>query len=51
MIAAVQQAGGSGAYINVGAASPAPHHNPWFDPDEAAIPTAVELLEKLVRTG
>ena len=51
MIAAVQQTGGLGAYLNVGAASPAPHHNPWFDPDEAAIPTTVDLLETLVRAG
>ncbi len=51
MIAAVQQAGGLGAYLNIGADSPAPHHNPWFDVDEAVIPTGVRLLETLVRTG
>lgn len=51
MIAAVQQAGGLGAYLNIGAASVAPHHNPWFDPDEAAIPTGVQVLEALVRAG
>lgn len=51
MIKEVQQAGGLGAYVNVGADSPAPHHSPYFDPDERAILTAVELLDRLFRLG
>ncbi|SDS04517.1 amidohydrolase [Microlunatus soli] len=51
MIKGVQQAGGQGAYLNIGADSPAPHHNPYFDPDERAIFTAIDLLEAIVRTG
>jgi aminobenzoyl-glutamate utilization protein A len=51
MIQGVQQAGGQGAYINVGAGSPAPHHNPYFDPDERSIGTAIDLLEALFRAG
>lgn len=51
MIKGVQEAGGQGAYINVGANSPAPHHNPYFSPDEEVIFTAVDLLESVFRTG
>jgi len=50
MIKAVQAAGGQGAYLNVGANSPAPHHNPYFDPDEEAIFTALDLLESVFRS-
>ena len=51
MIKEVQAAGGVGAYINVGANSPAPHHNPYFSPDEEVIFTAVNLLESVFRNG
>lgn len=49
MIKGVQQAGGQGAYVNIGANSPAPHHNPSFEPDEGAIFTAIDLLEAVFR--
>lgn len=51
MIRGVQASGGQGAYINVGANSPAPHHNPYFNPDEESIFTAVDLLESIFRAG
>lgn len=51
MIKKVQANGGQGAYINVGANSPAPHHNPYFNPDEGVIFTAVDLLESVFRAG
>lgn len=51
MIRGVQANGGQGAYINVGANSPAPHHNPYFSPDEESIFTAVDLLESIFRAG
>ncbi|MBO0811922.1 MAG: amidohydrolase [Microlunatus sp.] len=51
MIRGVQADGGQGAYLNIGANSPAPHHNPYFSPDEESIFTAVELLESLFRAG
>lgn len=51
MIKEVQAAGGQGAYLNVGASSPAPHHNPYFSPDETAIFTAIDLLESVFRNG
>lgn len=51
MIRGVQANGGQGAYINVGANSPAPHHNPYFSPDEESIFTAVDLLESVFRAG
>lgn len=51
MIKGVQQAGGQGAYLNIGANSPASHHNPYFDPDERAIFTAIDVLEALFRAG
>ncbi|QGN34282.1 amidohydrolase [Microlunatus sp. Gsoil 973] len=51
MIRGVQTNGGQGAYLNVGANSPAPHHNPYFSPDEESIFTAIELLESVFRAG
>jgi aminobenzoyl-glutamate utilization protein A len=51
MIKGVQANGGQGAYLNVGADSPAPHHNPWFSPDEKSIFTALDLLEAVFRSG
>ncbi|MCI1219572.1 MAG: amidohydrolase [Bifidobacterium sp.] len=44
-----QRRGGMGAYINVGANSPAPHHNNYFNPDESCIPLGVHVLENLFR--
>lgn len=49
LIRAVQDAGGTGTYVMVGAANPAPHHHPRFDVDEAALDIAVDLLEQIVR--
>ncbi|GAA5166908.1 amidohydrolase [Amycolatopsis dongchuanensis] len=48
---AVQRAGGQATYMVVGGGNPAPHHNPHFDVDEAALPVAVDVLEALVRRG
>ncbi len=48
-LADVQQRGGSGSYVMVGADNPAPHHNPAFDVDERALAQSVDLLEALVR--
>ena len=41
-----QQSGGLATYICVGADAAAGHHNGAFDFDEAALPTALELLYK-----
>ncbi|KNC19284.1 hypothetical protein AC792_06720 [Arthrobacter sp. RIT-PI-e] len=49
LINEVQQAGGLGTYIFVGASNPAPHHHRRFDVDEAALPIAVDLLERILR--
>ncbi|KAA9150263.1 amidohydrolase [Amycolatopsis acidicola] len=46
---AVQRAGGLATYTVVGGSNPAPHHNPRFDVDEAALPVAVDVLEALIR--
>lgn len=46
---AVQRRGGLATYTVVGGGNPAPHHNPYFDVDEAALPVAVDVLEALVR--
>jgi aminobenzoyl-glutamate utilization protein A len=51
MIRLVQSRGGTGAYVRVGASSPAPHHNPFFDVEEAAIGTGIDVLEQLLRRG
>lgn len=50
MIREVQKNGGTGTYIMVGAANPAPHHNPRFDIDEEAMGIALDLLESLFRS-
>lgn len=50
MIREVQKNGGTGTYIMVGAANPAPHHNPRFDIDEEAMSIALDLLESLFRS-
>jgi aminobenzoyl-glutamate utilization protein A len=51
MIRKVQESGGTGTYIMVGAGNPAPHHHPRFDVDEKALTIAVDLLEHVLRTG
>ena len=48
-LAEVQQRGGSGSYVMVGADNPAPHHNPLFDVDEQALAHGLDLLEGVVR--
>lgn len=45
---AVQQKGGMGTYIQIGATRPSGHHTNTFDFDEAALPPAMELLLRLV---
>jgi aminobenzoyl-glutamate utilization protein A len=49
LIRAVQEAGGVGTYVFVGASNPAPHHHRRFDVDENALVIAVDLLERLFR--
>ncbi|MCI1984559.1 MAG: amidohydrolase [Bifidobacteriaceae bacterium] len=44
-----QKHGGQGAFIMVGANSPAPHHNNYFDVDEQAIAIGEGVLERLIR--
>lgn len=51
MIREVQKTGGTGTYIMVGAANPAPHHHPRFDVDEKALEIAVDLIERVLRAG
>lgn len=48
----VQQRGGIGTYIMVGAQkSEAPHHNARFDIDEASLGVSLDLLEAIFRNG
>ncbi|WP_413099825.1 amidohydrolase [Streptomyces sp. Inha503] len=49
LIRHVQRRGGKGAYLMVGAGSPGPHHSENFDIAEESIPTAIEILESLIR--
>jgi aminobenzoyl-glutamate utilization protein A len=51
MMRHVQRRGGTAAYLNLGAASPAPHHNPAFDLDERVMVHAVDVVENLVRAS
>ncbi|HEX6360650.1 amidohydrolase [Actinophytocola sp.] len=51
LIRHVQQRGGWGAYLMVGAASPGPHHSATFDVDERAIPLGIDILETLIRAA
>ena len=44
-----QERGGQGAFTMVGCASPAPHHNNYFDADERVIAIGESILENLVR--
>ncbi len=46
----VQRQGGLATYMLVGGGNQAPHHNPYFDIDEASMPVAVEVLDALVRS-
>jgi aminobenzoyl-glutamate utilization protein A len=50
-MARVQESGGTATYLGVGGGDIAPHHSALFDVDERALPAAVEVLEKVVRTG
>jgi aminobenzoyl-glutamate utilization protein A len=47
----VQSRGGTAAFVLVGGGNRAPHHHPRFDIDEACLPLAVAVLERLVCTG
>ncbi|AGP52271.1 amidohydrolase [Streptomyces rapamycinicus] len=49
LIRHVQRHGGKGAYLMVGAGSPGPHHSENFDIAEESIPTAIGILESLIR--
>ena len=49
LMRAVQERGGEATYIGFGASSPAPHHSPEFDIDEASLPIAVSTLERAIR--
>ncbi|TSD64286.1 amidohydrolase [Aeromicrobium piscarium] len=49
MVREVQDHGGRGAYINIGGASPGPHHSPTFDLEERFMLDAVDVLEAVVR--
>lgn len=47
LIKRVQERGGKGTYMNIGSPLPAPHHHHKFDIDEAVLPLAVNLLERI----
>jgi len=47
LLNAIQQAGGQGAYIQLGADRAAGHHSDCFDFDENALPLGLELLAKI----
>ncbi|MEU5030612.1 amidohydrolase [Streptomyces milbemycinicus] len=49
LIRHVQQRGGVGAYLMVGAGSPGPHHSENFDVAEESIPIGIDILESLIR--
>ncbi|MCG5213058.1 amidohydrolase [Streptosporangium sp. KLBMP 9127] len=49
LMRAVQANGGTATYVVVGASSPAPHHSPEFDIDEACLGIAADVLERAVR--
>jgi aminobenzoyl-glutamate utilization protein A len=49
LIRAVQSAGGEATYCVVGATLFGAHHTPDFDLDEAALPLAVAVLERIVQ--
>jgi aminobenzoyl-glutamate utilization protein A len=47
LLEAVQQRGGQGAYIQLGAERAAGHHSDRFDFDENALPLGLELLARI----
>ena len=47
LLEAVQQAGGQGTYIQLGAERAAGHHSDRFDFDESALPLGLELLARI----
>ena len=47
LLEAIQQAGGQGAYIQLGAERAAGHHTDRFDFDESALPSGLELLARI----
>jgi aminobenzoyl-glutamate utilization protein A len=49
LIRRVQEQGGAGTLMIVGASSPAPHHTTTFDIDERSLPIAVGVLLEVVR--
>jgi aminobenzoyl-glutamate utilization protein A len=49
LMRAVQAGGGTATYLVVGASSPAPHHSPEFDIDEACLGIAADVLERAIR--
>jgi aminobenzoyl-glutamate utilization protein A len=48
LINRTQEQGGLATYMAIGASNTAGHHNAYFDFDEAALPIAVQILEKTV---
>ena len=50
LINRTQENGGQATYVAIGASNTAGHHNAYFDFDEAAMPIAVNILEKTVQT-
>jgi aminobenzoyl-glutamate utilization protein A len=49
LISRVQELGGQGTYIVIGADIPAPHHHSCFDIEEQTLSNSVILLEKVAR--
>ncbi|XVQ14075.1 hypothetical protein ACQP1W_16510 [Spirillospora sp. CA-255316] len=49
LMRAVQERGGDATYLVAGASSPAPHHSPGFDIDEACLAIAADVLERAIR--
>jgi aminobenzoyl-glutamate utilization protein A len=47
LLEAIQQTGGQGAYIQLGAERAAGHHSERFDFDESALPLGLELLARI----
>jgi aminobenzoyl-glutamate utilization protein A len=47
LLEAIQQSGGQGAYIQLGAERAAGHHSDRFDFDESALPLGLELLARI----
>ncbi|GAA4065544.1 p-aminobenzoyl-glutamate hydrolase subunit AbgA [Actinomadura miaoliensis] len=49
LMRAVQEQGGRATFLVAGASSPAPHHSPAFDIDEACLGIAADTLERAIR--